>query len=1626
MSNNKSYRIRTDINSNTEKVLNVKVDSDYDILEILSLKFNTENLYKLHTSHYGCVVGRVLANGGVGVPNAKISIFIKADEETSEDSILSSIYPYTTTSDTNIDGIRYNLLPDEQVAQCHQAVGTMPNKRLVLDDSNTLEIFDKYYKFTTVTNGAGDYMIMGVPVGNQTLHMDVDLSDIGFLSQKPIDMTYKGYNISQFENAQMFKKDTKLTSLVQIISQDSTVYVNPFWGDEDMGETISITRHDIDVDYKFEPTCIFMGSMVTETTSNGFSKKCVPTPKMGRMDELTTGSGTIEMIRKTPSGEIESFNINGSELIDGNGVWCYQIPMNLDYITTDEYGNIVPTDNPEKGIATRTSVRFRMSLNDFESDYSNNHLVKVLVPNNPQVKTIKNNNGGISYEISDDYAFGSLTKEESFKDLMWNNVYTVKSFIPRIQKGHTQRSEKFSGFKNVNVHGKNNPIPYNNMRVNITFMFTLQCAIIKTLLWVVKQYNRFLTLMPSSSTASLSDEESSTNFLHCMTVGDGMCPDLEGWYFAPGCRVKKYDWITRTLNKIKMDNGVSDVLGDSIDNNNNEDSSYCLSTGVDYFMQCVEINLAMENEVIQFDFYNDWINGLIYIPRWFVKIKKKATFFFGMVKTGGGTVACNEGFGDSRHYVQQCAMEYGSNGGNNDIMYNRNVSRVGCAKRKEKCHKSKGRKYVAVLNKNGVVKTFTDSRGGNAYYARPYEWVNKKLGVKCNLFATDIVLLGSINPSNLWGIPSDFNGIQNSTFQMPPNLALANTDIDGRMYGVVGNGISKCTSSTKKADVEKIEYTPTSFNKWVSEPDDKNFDNITEYGVTEISGIDWGMSGPNQGVKDKEGLFQPGGHFLGIACSNSQVNIKSCVNLSRICELGVSMSQRQEEIVIDEEEVKSELKQEFIVPSGFISKHELSDTNYRSIFATLNHNNLKTKVSEHDTVEYDFTSIQPTNFNGELRELVGIPKEEFTKIVTKFNAIKNDDESDNSSAQAYFRTFEETSKDYYNFRLGIHDNNEASVKMRYLIHYAGNIVSLPVYENSFYFYFGLANGGTAMDKFLTNYYSVCPNDLDKYAPSVKITNVIDAQLCGHRGGVEFNVDNISIPYTYIITKGNSIIDYNDFCVIENGIKIGADKDGKIYGNGLQGEGTYVLTVKNDMQGVSISESFSIYEELPTNDNANFNVDSLNIIFNPYRIEPEVTFTEKTVYEDKNGNIYDTKPSNKNVKERNQAGVIVVSALEEDMTESIKVKKVSAYNGDKDKPYIIGMVIDDGYYYKMTCLYDTKSDDDIKKINKKIKELMDDEGYVEIENYELTYDNIINPITEIFNLYYYESGYYAGSINHWGENKYNVRIVYSCEKITDDHGKLKTALPIFSLYELVDAMTLESAMELYEFWIHEEKNNLSQLDDVLLIEGNNKNNKIRVDFENLESKLNNPLREWTLKKEMLYSKSVYSGSGHTTSVGVVNGTIPYTETINGSIEEMKDGLLYVREGTPEDVKKGKITLNNIMLPTEPWLNDYNDEFKEVCIFETVKFEKQPYLYSVTDSDGFPALFGGTYKGNSGGEYGEEEETTDHLAEPETECGCEDIFGECDCEDMFGECDCDGQFVDCDCDDVSGIEDETLSW
>jgi hypothetical protein len=117
----KSVRIKTTVKE--DKNIQVRLEQDFDLLEILSLKISKSDVYNRMCADYGVVVGRALANGGFGVPNAKISVFIPITEEDENDPVISELYPYKTVTDKNEEGYRYNLLPKLSDGCNHNATG---------------------------------------------------------------------------------------------------------------------------------------------------------------------------------------------------------------------------------------------------------------------------------------------------------------------------------------------------------------------------------------------------------------------------------------------------------------------------------------------------------------------------------------------------------------------------------------------------------------------------------------------------------------------------------------------------------------------------------------------------------------------------------------------------------------------------------------------------------------------------------------------------------------------------------------------------------------------------------------------------------------------------------------------------------------------------------------------------------------------------------------------------------------------------------------------------------------------------------------------------------------------------------------------------------------------------------------------------------------------------------------------------------------------------------------------------------------------------------------------------------------------------------------------------------------
>lgn len=470
----KSYRIRT--TPGVDKSLNVLIDQEFDYLEILSLKLLQSEIYTRQCSDYGVIVGRVSVNNGFGIPNAKVSVFIPLDDQDELDPVISDLYPYKTLSDVNEDGYRYNLLPYTQSHTGHNPTGTFFDREDVLTNPTLIEVFDKYYKYTATTNESGDYMIFGVPTGSQTIVMDVDLSDIGEFSLSPQDLVRMGVATEAQVSGTNFKSSSNLRELPQIININKTIEVEPLWGQPEICN-LGITRTDFDLSeeasIEITPTAIFMGSIISTEDGSVVKRNCKPRNKSGSLCSLVSGPGEILAIRQTIQQDdlgrpiLETFDLEqGGTVIDENGTWLIDVPMNLDYVTTNEFGEQVISDDPEVGIPTKSKYRFKVKWSQSPSLSTPVRRGYFLVPNikeygwtNPTDDPSKQRIGSPQRTLADkSYAFSldwddyvniqdAIDCKDTFYPMQYNKVYTVSQLLDQYRKGYAPN--RFVGIKNI-------------------------------------------------------------------------------------------------------------------------------------------------------------------------------------------------------------------------------------------------------------------------------------------------------------------------------------------------------------------------------------------------------------------------------------------------------------------------------------------------------------------------------------------------------------------------------------------------------------------------------------------------------------------------------------------------------------------------------------------------------------------------------------------------------------------------------------------------------------------------------------------------------------------------------------------------------------------------------------------------------------------------------------------------------------------------------------------------------------------------------------------------------------------------------------------------------------------------
>jgi hypothetical protein len=401
----KSYRIKA--TPGVDKHIDIKLEQDFEFLEILSLKILQSEIYTRVCSDYGVIVGRVSVNNGFGLPNAKVSVFIPLSDEDNQNPIISELYPYQTLTDRDEQGYRYNLLPKSPSYTNHSATGSFPDKDEVLLNQSWVEVYDKYYKFTVKTNDSGDYMIFGVPTGSQTLVMDVDLSDIGCFSLTPQDLIRTGNAVENDFNGSNYKTSSNLDELPQIINFNRIIDVSPLWGDTNICQ-LGINRVDFDLtkeyNIKINPVSVFLGSIMSNTDENAQKINCKPQKDTGKFCELIAGPGQILSIRQTINLDnqglpiLEEYKlINEGRVIDENGAFVVDVPMNLDYVTTNEFGEQVLSSNPNVGIPTKGKYRFKIKWQNENGNANDVIRANFLVPNVKEYGWSASNNDPYDY-----------------------------------------------------------------------------------------------------------------------------------------------------------------------------------------------------------------------------------------------------------------------------------------------------------------------------------------------------------------------------------------------------------------------------------------------------------------------------------------------------------------------------------------------------------------------------------------------------------------------------------------------------------------------------------------------------------------------------------------------------------------------------------------------------------------------------------------------------------------------------------------------------------------------------------------------------------------------------------------------------------------------------------------------------------------------------------------------------------------------------------------------------------------------------------------------------------------------------------------------------------------------------
>jgi hypothetical protein len=308
-----------------------------------------------------------------------------------------------------------------------------------------------------------------------------------------------------------FRSSNDLNSLPQIINIVKNVEVSPLWGDPELCD-IAINRVDFDLrddaNVDIQPTSTFMGSIFSANDDMRVRNGESIDDNLGNLCGLIAGPGRILAIRQTVYQDdegnpvLEQYQLEQSgNIIDENGVWLTELPMNLDYYITNEFGEKVISNDPTIGIPTKGKYRFKIK---WEQSTGLSEQVKrphFLVPNireygwrNSEFDPLYSSNISERKRLQSSYYFGlswsgytngfdttqkfnrlqeMIDCEDTFYEFGYNKVYTVSQLIDQYKdEGRGQ----FIGIKEIDSNDCSstiNKFPVNEGFRNFDFLFFL-------------------------------------------------------------------------------------------------------------------------------------------------------------------------------------------------------------------------------------------------------------------------------------------------------------------------------------------------------------------------------------------------------------------------------------------------------------------------------------------------------------------------------------------------------------------------------------------------------------------------------------------------------------------------------------------------------------------------------------------------------------------------------------------------------------------------------------------------------------------------------------------------------------------------------------------------------------------------------------------------------------------------------------------------------------------------------------------------------------------------------------------------------------------------------------------------